>query len=388
MELGFESALINMYLRSKRKASTKLVLGNGFDLFCGLETKYIHFFNSEKEKYNCIQKWANSFNPSDYLRYKFSKADVHFNIPKMNFNIWDIYFALGIGEEDKNWCDIETEMRKTFESEDENIVHWAKVLVLLTCKGMHNITGTELEKYMASYILLKNANYSSEQAFYTFLLDELKEFENNFGTYVNKQYCEHKQEYIANSHKFFNAFSKKELKAITSKETFNYTGGNEKILEKMNKMLCGFHHINGDYTSPIFGVDSSTIKVGKPYFIFTKVSRRLISAASDGKNLKSSFSKYFSKLLVFGHSLNSNDYNYFFPIFDYLGLTNISENTSVIFAYYVYNEEKRESIILDNISKVTELIDSYEEYAGKNKDNRLIDSLTAQGRIKLIEIKK
>ena len=39
----------------------KLVLGNGFDLFCELKTKYIDFFENEKEKYDEIKNWGCSF---------------------------------------------------------------------------------------------------------------------------------------------------------------------------------------------------------------------------------------------------------------------------------------------------------------------------------------
>ena len=379
--------LLASYFGFKKQNKIKLVFGNGFDLYCNLKTKYIDFFESEKNKYAAIKKWKKSFNAIPFLNNKFRNLNIHFTISPINFNIWDIYFALGIGEKDKNWCDIEVEMKKSFVSKG-NVVYWPNVYSLLEQKSLRFDLYKELEIYIASYIIIKKIDYSSKQKFYNSLLDELKIFEKNFGNYVNNQYESKYNEYVLNSNKFFNSFPKKEIKKISSKETFNYTNNKSFPFDKKSKMLRDFHHINGDYYNPIFGVDSKDIEVNKPFFIFTKVSRRLINAATYGENIKSSFSKPFSKLIVFGHSLNANDYNYFFPIFDYLGLTNISRNTSVVFAYYVYDIGKKESIILEYISKVTQLIDSYEEYAGKNKDNRLIDSLTAQGRIKIIEIKK
>ena len=45
----------------RNNSRVKLVLGNGFDLFCGLKTKYIDFFKSEKRKYDEIKKWRNFF---------------------------------------------------------------------------------------------------------------------------------------------------------------------------------------------------------------------------------------------------------------------------------------------------------------------------------------
>ena len=100
----------------------KVILGNGFDLFCGLETKYIHFFKSEKNKYEEISKWSQSFkNLSTYIEGKsvnWKDFGPQYSV-NIDFNLWDIYFALAIGEKDYNWCDIETEMLKTF-TDDKN----------------------------------------------------------------------------------------------------------------------------------------------------------------------------------------------------------------------------------------------------------------------------
>ena len=64
------------------------------------------------------------------------------------------------------------------------------------------------------------------------------------------------------------------------------------------------------------------------------------------------------------------------------------KTSMIIFAYNIYDDSKKEDIILDNIRKVTKLINQYENYMGKNKENRLMDSLTVQGRIKFFEIVK
>ena len=100
----------------------------------------------------------------------------------------------------------------------------------------------------------------------------------------------------------------------------------------------------------------------------------------------STFDSDFDTLVIFGHSLNEHDYSYFFPIFDYLDMTNITKNTALVFAYYIYDEEKRNAILLDLTSRIIRIIDEYEAYAGVKKAHRLIDSLTAQGRIILKEI--
>lgn len=171
---------------------------------------------------------------------------------------------------------------------------------------------------------------------------------------------------------------------IKSIETFNYTNNGVMRTTKSIDYLNDIQHINGVYKNPIFGVDSSRIHIDKPEVVFTKVSSRLIySTFIDGM-----LGTTFNNLVIFGHSLSEHNYSYFFPIFDYFEMSNIMKSSSIIFAYNFYNESEKEDIILAKIRKVTKLIYQYENYLGKNKENRLIDSLTAQGRIKIIEIPK
>lgn len=175
---------------------------------------------------------------------------------------------------------------------------------------------------------------------------------------------------------------------IKSIETFNYTNNSVMRIYKSSNFLDDIKHINGDFNNPIFGVDSSRIHVDKPEVIFTKVSRRLINSTSNDFLIGSTFDEPFNNLVIFGHSLCEHDYSYFFPILDYLEIANIMKTSMIIFAYNIYDDSKKEDIILDNIRKVTKLINQYENYMGKNKENRLMDSLTAQGRIKFFEIIK
>ena len=366
----------------------KVVLGNGFDLFCGLETRYIHFFQSEKQKYEEIIKWSNSFvNLGGYISGKSSNwKDLG---PKclinIDFNVWDIYFALAIGENDYNWCDIETEMLETFTNDKK--FNWSSIY-LITKKRLNNLmNASDLEYKIAGYIITVDPDISTKEKFYMFLLEELKKFEKNFGKYVSGEYNKKYEEYLKNASLFFNNLNSfnEEVKSI---ETFNYTNNSIMRTYKSSDFLNDIKHINGDFNNPIFGIDSTRIHIDKPEIIFTKVSRRLINSTLDGYLFGTTFDEPFNNLFIFGHSLCEHDYSYFFPIFDYLEISNIMKTSTIIFAYYIYDEFKKEDIVLDNIRRVTKLINQYENYMGKNKENRLMDSLTVQGRIKLIEIFK
>lgn len=375
----------------KNNSSIKLVLGNGFDLFCGLKTKYIDFFDNRKKKYKEIEKWECSFIHRDEILYHYVKGDVDnwsdlWEPLSTEFNIWDIYFVLEVGEKDYKWCDIETEMLKTFIN-DEKKFNWNLVFNMVCNREPNYIYSTEHEKLMAAYIIHKAPNILTCVDFYAFLLQELNKFEKNFGVYVRNEYViNYEDKVLPNAKKIIDFFKNEGLGKIISTETFNYTDNNIKSRSNKISIFEKIHHINGDYSNPIFGIDSSKINVESPIVFFTKVARRMQGLTQINNDSFSTFGSNFDTLVIFGHSLNEHDYSYFFPIFDYLDMTNITKNTVLVFAYYIYDEEKRNSILLDVTSRIIRIIDAYEAYAGVKKTHRLIDSLTAQGRIILKEI--
>ena len=366
----------------------KLVLGNDFDLFCELKTKYIDFFENEKEKYDEIKNWRCSFIKKEDILYHYVGGKVYnwkdLWLPLSNeFNIWDLFFALGIGEEDYKWCDIETSMLNTFINKDLNL-SWDNVYLIFMSRNP-DYKRSNLELLMVAYIINKNINILSENDFYSFLLCELNKFEKNFGLYVKNEYEKnYNDKVLINVSKFLDCISDEVYNKIRSVETFNYTDNSN----KKAYVWKNINNINGDYNNPIFGIDSNEVDVKSPKFLFTKVARRMLNLMEKKGNMFKTFERDFDTLIIFGHSLNEHDYNYFFPIFDYLDITNITKTTTLIFYYYIYDEEKRNLILQDQISKITQIIDAYEGYAGVKKTHRLIDSLTAQGRIILKEITK
>ena len=69
------------YLNFKHSSlkNVKLIIGNGFDLACGLESSYGNFFSQSKELYNKISNWINGIE----------------NFPaKDGASIWDLVFVI------------------------------------------------------------------------------------------------------------------------------------------------------------------------------------------------------------------------------------------------------------------------------------------------------
>lgn len=55
-----------LYMKSKREIinelkNVKLVIGNGFDLYCGLKTSYSDYFNNDSSKNKVLEDWYNQF---------------------------------------------------------------------------------------------------------------------------------------------------------------------------------------------------------------------------------------------------------------------------------------------------------------------------------------
>ena len=275
-------------------------------------------------------------------------------------------------------------MLKTFINHEKKI-NWDTVFSIVCNRNYDDELDHEI--LMAAYIIHKAPLILTWADFYVFLLQELNKFEKNFGEYVRNEYeTNYEDKVLPNAKKIIDFFENEGLGKIVSTETFNYTDNNIKRESNGISIFDTIHHINGNYNNPIFGIDSSKIKVESPIVFFTKVARRMQGLTQINNDSFLTFGFDFDTLIIFGHSLNEHDYSYFFPIFDYLDMTNITKNTALVFAYYIYDEEKRNIILLDLTSRIIRIIDAYESYAGVKKAHRLIDSLTAQGRIILKEI--
>ena len=78
--------------------NVKLVIGNGYDLHCGLKSSYADFFMRDVDKNDYFNKWLDEFEEKNSLNdfgTEQSKEDVWVefkNIDKLN--IWDLFFYI------------------------------------------------------------------------------------------------------------------------------------------------------------------------------------------------------------------------------------------------------------------------------------------------------
>lgn len=387
------------YIQNLKKV--KLVIGNGFDLQCGMQTKYCHFFESNEEKNEHIRTWIEKINSNlimflDFTRSKDNDIWNNFNF-KTVINVWDFFFYLVSFEKsdllkNMNWCDIEEVMLEWFEDPKKDIVskkkycNWSYVYKIL--KGERLLYS--LDSFYILAIIINKLNdykkFSNEIEFYNFLLKQLKKFESNFGNYILD---ESNRIMVEGNYSFISVYEKSmpatqlikklcNINSLVSVDSFNYDFIGIEGLKPI------FHNINGNISYPIFGIDSSAFLPSDPRYIFCKTNRRM---ELDMLEYEAYEREEFENVIIYGHSLTVSDYSYFFSLLDKLDIVNFTKKSVIVFAYSVYDKEKEEKIKSDYRLAISNLFKEYSKYKGNSEyPNRLLDALTTQGKVLLYEI--
>lgn len=384
----------------------KIVLGNGFDLHCHLKTKYSDFFSKNKGKYEYILKWSNkfSYNCHTYVNLNISNHD-DFWEPFERFddvNVWDFYFLyISLFEKDNsinyekidswNWCDIESSIYNSLILEKEknspNIL-WDSVFKILKGESHLKAIIGPYNHLLASVVYKKGGNdvLKNEKVFYTFLLEQLKIFEMEFGNYIDSL---HQGPYGISfgvkpkNFAYYSKFTIEQLcdiENIVRIDTFNY---DTPEIEEIERLV---HNINGDINNPIFGIDSEFFKdkPGDPRYIFSKTNRRMELDMITPYLIEKA---PFQNVLVFGHSLNKADYSYFFSTLDRMNITDLSNDNVIVFAFSIYDYDDEENIKAKLREGIFQLFRDYSIYKGNNDNpDRLLDALTTQGKVIMYEI--
>lgn len=379
--------------------NVKLVIGNGYDLHCGLESSYADFFMRDADKNNYFNKWLDEFKEKISLNAfttEQSKEDVWVEFKSIDeLNIWDLFFYIETKTTNQNnneawlWCDIETVMYNSLKSYDSrecntNLFRWEHVYKAITKKMPKEFKFWKI--YVMAKVVLEKRNmegFKNIDEFYCYILDELNQFEKEFGKFIDKKRYPYRNFLTKIPNTDFEKRSKMTLQELcnvdnlVSIDSFNYDDIGD---ENLNKIL---HNINGNLENPIFGIDSNLCRASDPRFIFTKTNRRMELEMIDFECQKDIV---FDNVIVYGHSLSSNDYSYFFPLLDKLEMTNFLSNKKIIFGFSVYDMEKETEIKRKNRLNIQKLFEAYANYKELKDVNRLLDSLTTQNRVLTYEI--
>lgn len=387
----------------KSLENIKLVLGNGFDLHCGLFTNFSHYYCEKFEKFYFIKNSFKDYENGELVERNFPKEYIR------DTNVWDVFFVLNTiykspRECKENWCDIEKLMLSSFMSKEsfENkfnakkgalfIASSIKLKEIMRLVERDSLGTNHLTGYVVSFVKARSKLLDSNlHNFGKFLLSELKLFEIEFGEYIYSQIndtwlesqnrCKGKfynKTYLEDAISTIDELCNREK--LVAIDSFNYSYFEHSIKDK-------FHNINGSFKAPIFGIDTVFLPNDWRY-LFTKTSRRIDNDFySDNQNISSDF----SNAVIYGHSLNQADYNYFFSLFDELKLLDTLSPSVLVFAYSIYKGKTEEQIKSDLNLKISDIIHEYAVSKKLADPSRLLDRLSIQGRIatyKIPEINK
>lgn len=372
---------MDKYAYIKSLKNKKIIIGNGFDLQCGLKSKYSDFFERNEKSnellHNEIKIIKNKIENTLLNLTKNEILNLFSNKNRKETNIWDLLFHLiylkNYKMKNKEWNDIETTIEESLLKYESTLnISWYNVWAEYNRE--YNLL--ELDTNLLILLCVMNIKYgcniSQAVDFFNILYKELKEFENMFAEYLSKHYINNINRYN------FSVCAKDLLKRMhcdsefVSIESFNYF---TKEYYGINKSL---KNINGTISNPIFGIDSGLITPSSYNYIFTKTNRRLETDISSNKldnNLN------FENLIIYGHSLNKADYNYFFPLFDKLDLVNNNASGKIIFEYSVYGTRTEYDVSMELKQKIYKILRSYAEYKGIKEYQRFIDFLISDQRI-------
>ena len=362
-----------------------------------MKTSYKDYFLHDKSKNDYFGSWINDFLPKMEGYLNFNQDYQSFWVEFKNFdkaNIWDFFFYINSDVQYGNtkewlWCDIEkmicswlTNRKKT--KLDLGKPLWENVYDVI---NNHIKTDNEKESLMAAIVFKKHdeKRFENLDDFYMFLLEQLKLFEMNFGEYIYHLHFRHELGGRPTCEKTnFNIYAKYtiedlcDINNLSSIYSFNYDSIRiENIINKVN-------NINGDWNNPIFGIDSNVFPASDIRYIFSKTNRRMELDMIDDKEKKEI---PFDNVVIYGHSLDESDYSYLVSVFDKLKISDLDNNSKIVFAFSIYDVQKEQKIRSDFRIAISKMFYNYSIYLGKDKQpNRLLDILTSQGKILMYEI--
>lgn len=403
-------------MKSSYKKQQLIILGNGFDIQCGLKSTYKDFFNkrfkevfgsvNSEVSYKDLEQQYNSIKHtiSELIGKHRLHADIFSELIKRltldgakNITRWDFYllatnYLLHDGDTNILWRDVETDiyiivtalLTHEYNTTNKN---------LRSDEDKNNTDIKKVENFIEDLIWLDGESGRSEDGKYDEeraeeLLKELIIFEKVFAEFIKKQMTKHYYSNVVNilNDLYKNSDLHKEI-ARCSVLSFNYSMDKNRVTGES----WSWNNIHGianykDIASPIFGIDNHDIvslskKDGvsqDPRTLFTK-AYRVIDNDIDQIQQPIDFSGI--KLISFyGHSLGEADYSYFETIFDDVDLYN--SNVELEFYYYIKDNpilDKREAI-----RKIENLLVNYGNQLDQVHGENIMNKLILEKRIRII----
>lgn len=414
-------------------SSQLLILGNGFDLHCGLKSSYKDFFQSTildtiGGRYDLQQMKAGVSGFWETLLFGY-----YTTFGKVNYNWCDIETiikntVLAIGNRNKGLAfeALESVKRREDSNEIKSVYGTIEHFIYINCMSIFYDT------------LYSGKTYSDNEAYSLLInriLQELHKFERGFCKYIKNNIVnpnnekEYNTQYIVNAMNLLNTLtgftdiryetiddiierqeeayykpisptmyqSDWREKHILSQEfsnlhsvnilSFNYTA----LFDILGvQSPCLYNNVHGKLCmnkcaencascNIIFGIDDTVIQSQEENFElhkFSKTYRKMLIADAETSILPK-IDNQMVEIKFYGHSLSEADYSYFQSIFDYY---NLYENNKVSLIFY-YSKG------FEQTDEVYRLINTYgKTLSNKDQGKNLTHKLLLENRLKIIEV--
>ena len=369
------------------------ILGNGFDLYIGLKTRYSDYFKNRKISEEFFEKiksiFKNSIGSYNYDARTKVYAVFDYDETLLNMQIVQLYkdieknlfylYLIFLKKCDLNWNEVESNILPF-------IRDTSKIFKLKMETILGNIEKNEMYKYLliAKVIIKDRKNLS----FLDFMMEQLNLFEKDFGNYIGSLELKEK-----NKNRLINIFRTTCRKKIIN---FNYSIFLQDLIDRYKdiafseieiarriKSIESIVNIHGDFKNPIFGIDSHNSE--EQFQNFTKTSRILNNDTIENFELPKP--EKLGTINFFGHSLSKADYSYFQSLFDYYDI--YSSNIKLNFMYSEYDKNDLTRAKRETHNNVVKLMKNYgEKLENKDKGKNLLHKLLIENRIKLINVDK
>lgn len=369
------------------------ILGNGFDLYLGLKTKYSDYFKNRKISEEFFEKikliFKNSIGSYNYDARGKVYAVFNYDEALLNMQIIQLYkdieknlfylYLIFLKKCDLNWNEVESNILPF-------IRDTSKIFELKMETILGNIEKNEMYKYLliAKVIIKDRKNLN----FLDFMMEQLNLFEKDFGNYIGSLELKEK-----NENRLINIFRTTCRKKIIN---FNYSIFLQDLIDRYKdiafseieiarriKSIESIVNIHGDFKNPIFGIDSHNSE--EQFQNFTKTSRILNNDTVGNFELPKP--EKLGTINFFGHSLSEADYSYFQSLFDYYDI--YSSNIKLNFMYSEYDKNDLTRAKRETHNNVVKLMNNYgEKLENKDKGKNLLHKLLIENRIKLINVDK
>lgn len=349
-----------------------LVIGNGFDLACGLKSRFVDFGSAREEYFSCSAEASEGAHPR-----KFTKT------------VWDLILDSRGGE---SWADIEGSI-SSWVAPKSTLRGFDGVREQLKNHRLDHGFDTHVfqrEAGVAEYLLEKygSAAYDWDTGqLVDVARSDLGTLEQDFASYLQAE-VNSSHEYEKNAQRLLRSLLVDECPIggeyhiKGSVLSFNYT----RPIQQSEFAGCSISYVNvhGRLDSEIvFGIDGSGRMRAQSVVPFTKTYRLMALDLPDMGTLVRPPCKEgdCTRIIKFyGHSLARADYSYFQAIFDAIDL--YGGKTRLVFYYRPHGGKRQDAAQQRMMRKAIRLLSAY----GNTLDNRahgrnLIHKLLIEGRL-------